>query len=399
MKIKIELWYDSNGNKLRKKVTDNGIVLYEQHYIGSFEYRDGTLEAVYHEEGRAVPNPLFPGEFHYEYTLKDHLGNSRVMFSDRNKDGLITSDEVLQENHYYPFGLNQDGPWQVVQQGNAENKYQYNGKELNEDFGLNWNDYGARWYDAAVGRWNAVDPSAEKYYSFSPYCYGINNPLRFIDPDGREIAIYYQGEKKNKKGEIKRYKWGKRKGQAKMETKKVVYNPGEKYEGDNDFVKDTFTALDYIQTNGADGGIVKALAETDEISIKIHRSKGIEKATEDKVGTSFFTPNQRLSFNNVHLTEFYDDAGENIIGVASPALGLLHELGHAYRLWTREDFGLNPNLSAGEKWQAIQREEQYVVDVIERPGAIILGDGIRYKYSNKVVIRGIAKSVTSNKPK
>ena len=66
----------------------------------------------------------------------------------------------------------------------ANNKYQYNGKELNDDFGLNWNDYGARFYDAAIGRWNAVDPLAEKAPEWNPYRYGFNNPLLYTDPTG-----------------------------------------------------------------------------------------------------------------------------------------------------------------------------------------------------------------------
>ena len=68
-----------------------------------------------------------------------------------------------------------------------ENRYHYNGKELNEDLGLY--DYGARWYDPAIARWASVDPLADSYASMSPYNYVANNPILYIDPDGMRIGL------------------------------------------------------------------------------------------------------------------------------------------------------------------------------------------------------------------
>ena len=83
-------------------------------------------------------------------------------------------------NHYYPFG------GVFASKGNIQ-PYKYNGKELETKKGLNWYDYGARHYDAALGRWFVVDPLVEKYYSISAYGYCLNNPVKFIDPYGKDV--------------------------------------------------------------------------------------------------------------------------------------------------------------------------------------------------------------------
>jgi RHS repeat-associated protein len=111
---------------------------------------------------------------------------------------------LVQENHYYPFGLGMRGlDW--VAQGQKEDKYSYNAKEKQTDFDLGWSDYGARQYDPQCGCFRSVDPLAEKYDGLSPYVYALNNPLRFVDPDGRDVIdatddplrlIFYGGAKK-----------------------------------------------------------------------------------------------------------------------------------------------------------------------------------------------------------
>jgi RHS repeat-associated protein len=73
----------------------------------------------------------------------------------------------------------------IEMQGRPDHKFQYNGKEKQEELGLHWNDYGARFYDPALGRWHSVDPMTESQERWSPYHYVYANPVLRTDPDGR----------------------------------------------------------------------------------------------------------------------------------------------------------------------------------------------------------------------
>ncbi|WP_236545596.1 HYD1 signature containing ADP-ribosyltransferase family protein, partial [Tenacibaculum maritimum] len=192
----IDYKYDARGVKLEKEARGEYGDPSSTQYAGNYIYkknpgRGAQLKLAFfnHPEGYVSPknaSDISQG-FKYVYQYKDHLGNVRLSYTDNNNDGVITpSTEIIEESNYYPFGLKHKGYNNVVNSlGNSTaQKFGYNGKELNEELGLEWHDFGARNYDAALGRWMNLDPLAEKMRRHSPYNYAFNNPIYWIDPDG-----------------------------------------------------------------------------------------------------------------------------------------------------------------------------------------------------------------------
>ncbi|MEM7370925.1 MAG: DUF6443 domain-containing protein [Bacteroidota bacterium] len=178
----MEFVYSATGVKLQARV--NGTSSKTRDYINGFQYEEEngntSLAFFQHGEGRVIPDGS--GGFSYEYHLSDHLGNNRVMFADDGSGSPV----IQQANDYYAFGLSMSGTdYQVA---NPTNDYLYSGKERHEELGLEWYDYGARMYDASIGRWNGVDAMSEKYLSYGSYIFTVNNPIRYIDPDGNMVT-------------------------------------------------------------------------------------------------------------------------------------------------------------------------------------------------------------------
>lgn len=179
---KIEYTYDAVGTRLRKKVTQGSTVTTKK-YAGMFEYNTGNqLESMHTPEGRCVTTGSMP-EFRYEYQYMDNTGNVMMAFSDLDFDNAVNpTTEVLQQNHYYSFGMRMEGtnaPFIGV-----ENKYKFSGKELDDELGLNEYDFGARMYDPAIARWGCIDPMSDLAPHWTPFRYGFNNPVNVTDPTG-----------------------------------------------------------------------------------------------------------------------------------------------------------------------------------------------------------------------
>ena len=141
-------------------------------YCGNVVYENGVAKLLLTDEGYITLS-----DKKYHYYLQDHQGNNRVVLS--------STGTVEEASHYYPFG------GVFASSGNVQ-PYKYNGKELDTKKGLNWYDYGARHYDAALGRFTTVDPLVEKYYSMSLYTYCLNNPIQYVDNDGKKPRIYVE---------------------------------------------------------------------------------------------------------------------------------------------------------------------------------------------------------------
>ncbi|WP_282079915.1 RHS repeat domain-containing protein [Aquimarina algiphila] len=175
--------YDATGAKL-KKIAPSGSSLIETEYTGNYIYKNDQLQYMSTPEGYATPNG---SSYRYVYQFKDHLDNVRLSYT-KNDTGTL---EIIEESNYYPFGLTHKGYNNTVSSlGNSTAQLlKFGGKEEQNELGLEWLDYGARNYDASLGRWMNLDPLANKYYPISPYAYVANNPIMFIDPDGKRIIL------------------------------------------------------------------------------------------------------------------------------------------------------------------------------------------------------------------
>src|SRR5690554_939133 len=195
---KINYLYNATGQKVAKKITNNSTETMTD-YQGIFHYVNQRLMFFATSEGYVnIRSNSKTGvtAVNYVYNYTDHLGNIRLSYT---KGTGTNPPVILEENHYYPFGLKHKkygsvdkdivcvdedcyevGIDVVPPQARKTYQYKYNGKEFQDELNLNLYDFSARLYDPAIGRTPIQDPLAEMFYSQSSYSFLNNNPLSTI---------------------------------------------------------------------------------------------------------------------------------------------------------------------------------------------------------------------------
>ncbi|MBW8522450.1 RHS repeat-associated core domain-containing protein [Chryseobacterium chendengshani] len=253
------------------------------------------------------------------------MGDGNVVCIDIWKPG-----EIVEVNNYYPFGLMHN---YTATTTNAY-QYKYNGKELQE---TGMYDYGARFYMPDIGRWGVVDAYAEKYTNNGEYNYAINNPIRYIDPDGNYIRIYF--------------------GLNNQYSDDYTYKKGRDYDKLNmpDYLKDTYKVLDVlyeasnINVDGKEVNLIQNIInDKRELSVfDDHNDNTLTKfksgVTKDQkyepsthIGSVIFKSNVGVLFDDKNdlnyedLKAKYEKNDLKGLKVATPLHALGHEIGHAY---------------------------------------------------------------------
>ena len=274
--------YGADGTKL-KTVHKTGSTTTTTDYCGNVVYENGVQKLLLTDEGYVT---LSDGKYHYY--LKDHQGNNRVVI---NQSGTVE-----EANHYYPFG------GVFASSGNVQ-PYKYNGKEYDSKKGLNWYDYGARHYDAVLGRFTTNDRFAEKYYSMSPYQYGANSPVGNIDVNGDSIII-----KPNANGIIDQIK--------------VLFGYDTKFQKD--------VKADLFQLKQDDKKVADIIGKLEE-SKNIHYITMPKKGEYNSTGFNADKVKKNISQGSeIYYNPYNRRRGRNDSDMRTPRIGLAHELQHSF---------------------------------------------------------------------
>ncbi len=296
--------------------------------VGPFVFTDGKLDRVFFDGGFCL---LSGQHTAYCYYVCDHLGSVRDVVADAWE---------VQRNGYYAYG----GPYGDWNTNADAQPLKFLGKVWDHQHGLDLYDYGARLYDPAVARWTTMDPLCEKYYSVSPYAYCFNDPLKFIDPDGKKVLIWYQDKKGN--------------------NQYFVYNGTQRGIPNNSFVFDFVHTYNYLKACGAGKNIVKAVKDP-SVLIELQ---------EDNESTLYQNSNRKH-------TIFWESRKGIVLSNGqrqSPAVRLEHEFDHAM-----DDIVNHKNHENRKDIPANQydnEEERRVITGSETDTARKLHQGIRYDH-------------------
>mgnify|MGYP001472036758 CR=1 FL=1 len=287
--------YNTEGQRILKELKGGAWQFYVTDGQQALAVIDNEGFSHFNLTGNGVFGRWEPGGAR-RYYITDHLGSTRAVVDD--------GGTVLETFDYYPFGLLM--PKRNTAGANTIEKF--TGKERDEEGGLNLDYFGARFYNPALGKWLGVDPLADQYPSLSPYNYAANNPLFFVDPNGKEIWIHYQDEE--------------------GEEQRLRYEVGGEYKGDNEFVQNTVSLLNEIGSIEIGAEVLGELVSSENKFNFLNQSPSTP-SEKGHLGGFSFSPNE--------------DGGGNIlagdiskIGHGSTVNSLAHEGFHAYQ----SEFGI-----------------------------------------------------------
>jgi RHS repeat-associated protein len=318
----------------------------------------------------ALPNPAVEGgvdTLPFENNLydayfyhSDHLGSSNYI---SNNTGIVS-----QHTEYLPFGETF-----VDEHLNSHNTpFKFNAKEFDDETGNYY--YGARYYNPKWNVWLSVDPLVEKYPEISPYIYCANNPIIYVDPDGRDFEIFYTDSKGNEQS--------------------FIFNGNNQADApENEFVKNVIDAYIYNKENGGGESLI-TIAENPFVKVGI-----VEQKLDSKDGSDIYSKYEGSKAGNYNFISWNPKLGlETDLGyILSPATVLEHEAAHGLGFIN----GLMGSINMGSDSQYDTSEERRVITGAEQKTAFANGEIPRFAVTRKnhKGLPVITESVTSNKVK